>query len=223
MKKHVYIMIIVGIFLSVLFLTSCADKGDNSEMNEILTLDSVLTKEYDLSNLKNYFEGRNANEIAAFGGESQNLHFNDVNNCFPVEVIRPEGYSVYAVSQGGYYYVFWSKFNTNYDNLINDNAFVYFTAYLPSSKDLSAFESLKVGVSTAEDVKAIDSSFELSFLMSSGIFSYSFLNDENILEIEYAVQKECNEYDDLIVKKITVIPRKSAPSRYSSILSKDLP
>lgn len=223
MKKYICILVLISICVSTVLLVSCRSKGSNNEMNEILTLESVLTKEYDISEIRSYFEDKNANEPTNFDGTSQNLHFNDVNQHFPVEVIRPGGYTVYAISQGGYYYVFWSEFHTTDDNLVNDNSFVYFTAYLPSLKELSVFESLKVGISTAEDVKAIDSSFELSFLMSSGIFSYSFLNDESILEIEYDVEKELEEYDDLIVKKITVISRSTAPSRYSSILTIDLP
>ena len=116
-----------------------------------------------------------------------------------------------------------SKAYISNSDVIKSDLFVYFTAYLPSTKDLSIFDSLKVGISTAEDVKMIDPSFELMFLRSSGIFSYSFLNDEDLLEIEYISEDEVDGYDDLIVKEIKVISRKDAPSRYSSILSMDLP
>lgn len=223
MKKFINVMIIVEICVSILFLTSCNIIGDNNEMNKNAAMDSSLTKKYDLSDLKSYFYGKNANEPAVFRGASQTLKFNDVNKHFPVEVVRPGGYSVYAVNQGGYYYVFWSKDQINEDNIVKENPFVYFSAYLPSSKDLSEFESLKEGISTAKDVEKIDPSFELSFLMSSGVFSYSFLNDDSILEIKYDVLEECDGYDDLIVKEITVISRNIAPSGYSAILSKDLP
>lgn len=223
MKKYICTVIIVEICISMLLLISCADKGSSSSMNEILTLDRILTKKYNLIELRNYFEGKNANEPAYCNGTSQNLQFNDVNRYFPVEAIRPGGYSVYAVNQGGYYYVFWSTPNITNNNFAHD-AFVYFSAYIPSSMDLNDFSSLKLGISTAKDVMAIDSSFELSFLMSSGIFSYSFLNDQSVLEIEYyEVQDKIDGYDDLVVKEITVIPRSTAPSRYSSILSMDLP
>ena len=216
MKK--YILFFTICILS-LFLVSCQDKEKNTKVNEI---DRILTQKYNISDLNNYFEGKNANELV-FTGSSQNLHFNDVNQHFPIEVIRPEGYSVYAVDQGGYYYVFWSKLHISNQNLVEDNPFVYFTAYLPSSKEAGAFDSLKAGVSTADDVALIDPSVELTFLMSSGIYSYSFLNKDSVMQIEYTYSGEFKSRSDLIVKNKTVLAREIAPSRFASILLKDLP
>ncbi len=219
MKKYICIFVIAAICASMMFLVSCDSKEENADMEEI---NKIITNMYDISELIDYFDGNNANE-SVINGMSQNLSFNDVNQFFPIEVIRPNGYSVYSVKQGGYFYVFWSKAYISNSDVIKSDLFVYFTAYLPSTKDLSIFDSLKVGISTAEDVKMIDPSFELMFLRSSGIFSYSFLNDEDLLEIEYISEDEVDGYDDLIVKEIKVISRKDAPSRYSSILSMDLP
>ena len=68
-------------------------------------------------------------------------------------------------------------------NIADENPFVYFTAYITSDKDPLLFETLQIGTSTAEDVKKIDLFFELSFLMSGGIYSYSYLNDEQVVEM----------------------------------------
>jgi len=43
---------------------------------------------------------------------------------------------------------------------------VYFTAYFTLLKNASEFDSIKEGISTAEDVSLIDPSFELNFTMS---------------------------------------------------------
>ena len=100
---------------------------------------------------------------------------------------------------------------------------MYFSAYLASDISPDLFDSLTPGISTAEDVQRIDPSFELSFLNSNGIFSYSYINDETILQIEYAYQENIDGYDDLIVKEKMIVARDSAPTRYSALLLSDLP
>ena len=100
---------------------------------------------------------------------------------------------------------------------------MYFSAYLPSVVSSDLFDTLTPGISTAEDVRKIDPSFELSFLSSNGIFSYSYINDETVLQIEYSQHGNVDGYDDLIVKEKKIVARASAPTRYSVLLSGDLP
>lgn len=191
--------------------------------DDVKSLESSLTKEYDLNELRSFFKDSNANENACFGSTTSTLMFSDVNDKYPVEILRTGGYSVYRVSQGGYFYVFWvNSFDTE-TNQSNGELSVYFTAYLSSDISPDLFDSLTLGTSTAEDVKRIDPSFELSFLNSSGIFSYSYINDETILQIEYEHQGNIDGYDDLIVKEKTIVARDSVPSRYSALLSSDIP
>ena len=146
-----------------------------------------------------------------------------MNYRYPVEILRTGGYSVYRVSQGGYFYVFWIKPFTIGTRQSNSEPSVYFSAYLSSDTSPDLFDSLTPGISTAADVQRIDPSFELSFLNSNGIFSYSYLNDETILQIEYAYQENIDGYDDLIVKEKMIVARDSAPTRYSALLLSDLP
>lgn len=217
MKKCIGIINTMCILM--LILVACNSKEDKADINE---LDTILTKKYDISELMDYFGGRNGNE-SVFSNRLQPLDFNDVNQHFPIEVVRPEGYSVYAVNQGGYFYVFWSTHLENGNNRADYNPFVYFSAYLSAPKELLMFESLKAGTSTAKEVKAIDPAFELQFMMSSGLFSYSILNEKSALQIEYVSTSEFEEYDDLIVKNVKVISRGKAPAEYSSILAQDFP
>lgn len=228
--KKMYIIILC---LLTIVLTSCSKLENTRDMsNEVFynkfipddttDLTSILTKEYDLYELQAFFENSDINDN--FDNESTTLLFSVVNQNYPIEVIRSGGYSVYRVSQGGYFYVFWVKPFIAEVNQLNvpDEPVVYFTAYLSFPIDPAKFDSLRPGISTAEDVKAVDPSFEVSFLVSNGIFSYSFLSDGIILQIEYTYQGEINGYDDLLVKEITAVPRNSVPSRYSTILSKDI-
>lgn len=219
------------------FFISCDSKESETNMSNIFfdkyvtdnsgNLENILTKEYDINELSSFFEGSNANENMVF--DATILSFSEVNQYFPVEVIRTGGYSVYKVKQGGYFYVFWVDTFTDYVNQSPNEPSVYFSAYLESELSPSVFDSLTSGVSTAEDVKKIDSYFELSFLSSNGIFSYSYLNNDTVMQIEYVYQGEASGYDDLIVyddlvvKEKIIVPRTSVPSRYSTILSSDIP
>ena len=213
MKKCIYM--VICLIMIILFSNSCS--GD-AKMDE---LDNYITAEYEISDLLNYFKDSNTNE--PFNSSRKNLHYSDINERFPVELTRENGYSVYSVKEGGYYYIFWSQQGLDKNNISRKDPFVYFTAYVNSKKDISLFKQLKAGVSTAKDVKKIDPYFELTFLMSRGVFSYSIIDNERILEIEYAENREAKNYSDLIIKKLAVISRDNASSRYGTILSKDLP
>lgn len=232
MKKRIYICLII-VLCVLLLLPSCGNRRGERDRNNIFfdeyvmddfkTLESNLTKEYDLSELRTFFTGSNANESIGFGTDTSVLMFSEVNRRYPIEILRTGGYTVYRVRQGGYFYVFWvNPFSTD-SNQSNNEPSVYFSAYLSSSLSSDLFDPIVPGISTAKDVKKIDPSLELSFLSSSGIFSYSYLDDETILQIEYAKQENIGGYDDLIVKEKMVVSRDSVPSRYSAILSSDLP
>ena len=233
MRKYMRICLSIVICVVLLLFASCGNKKDESDMNDIFfyecvmddikTLESNLTKEYDLNELRSFFRGSNANESIGFGSTISPLLFSEVNYRYPVEILRTGGYSVYRVSQGGYFYVFWIKPFTISTSQSNSEPSVYFSAYLSSDTSPDLFDSLKPGISTAADVQRIDPSFELSFLNSNGIFSYSYLNDETILQIEYAYQENIDGYDDLIVKEKMIVARDSAPTRYSALLLSDLP
>lgn len=233
MKKYTYICSFVLICVVLFLFTSCGSEQDKRdmddmsyekyEMDDMKTLEDNITREYNLNELRAFFEGSNENERIGFGITAPALTFSEVNDKFLVEILRTGGYSVYKVSQGGYFYVFWVESFAEETEPSNGTLSAYFSAYLSSDRSLNLFDSLTPGISTANDVQKIDPSFELSFLRSSGIFSYSYINDETILEIEYTFQGDISGYDDLIVKELRIVARDSAPTRYSALLSSDLP
>ena len=231
MRKYMYLCLCLFVLCIIFLSNSCENERGESNINNIFfenfVMDDVkplenLTKEYDINELSVFFKDSKVNESIGFGSTTPPLVFSEVNARYPVEILRTGGYSVYKVSQGGFFYVFWIKPFTNNFNQLNNEPIVYFTAHISSNMSLNMFDLLKSGVSTAEDVKSIDPNFELSFLLSYGIFSYSIIDSERILQIEYTHQKEFDGYDDLIVKEMVIIPRKSAPSRYSSLLPDDI-
>jgi len=234
MKKFVIISLICIMCLLLLIISICGNKKDfdKDEVKIFLwdkyseeysdELQDILTKQYSIIELRDFFETEDINQIH-FSETPKKLKFDDVNKQFPVEVIRPGEYTVYSVREGGYYYVFWGVYYTSEDMSSTEISDVQLVAYINSTKDLSDFNSLKIGVSTAKDVHNIDPYFELDFLKSRGTFSYSFLDSETLLEIEYDKSDIVSSYDDLIVKEINVIPRGYYTSNYSVIYPKDLP
>lgn len=185
-------------------------------------LSDLLHTKYSLQDLKEYFGDVPPNETVMYSSTniSSELEISDVNTEFPIECVRKTNYhvyySVYGVEEGGLYYVFWNKYVSISDdaaiNTDDDRVYVYFTAYISSLKDSADFDDIKSEESTAEDVAKIDSAFELSFLMSSGIYSYSLLTDGNVLMIKYKQPEKISCRKDLIVEKLEVISNTTAQS-----------
>jgi len=240
------------IFLSaiILIFTAC-DNGGSDEMNipeefvQGFTVDnskplaSVLTKTYALHDLRSFFGQISPNESLMYGTHDvKSLNINHVHERFPIECLRKAEpmsyYVVYKVSEGGYFYVFWSLSvdpspakKSEYPTKNANNASVYFTAYLsPSSlRKASDFDSIKENFSTAEDVSQIDSALEISFLMSSGIRSYSLLENGSVMEIGYKNSDKIESRKDLIVTSKNLLSKNiaSTASHLASIHPKDLP
>lgn len=244
--KNTISIVIIAI---ILIFTAC-NNGGFDEMNEpeefvkgftvdnTRPLTNVLTKTYELLDLKSFFGQIPPNENLKYGAHDNksSLDTNHVNEKFPIECIRKTEdicyYTVYKVNEGGYFYVFWSLFTdsvpeegSELNNKEFNNAMVYFTAYLTSSsfKKASDFDTLQENISTAEDVAAIDPAFELNFLMSSKTVSYSLLEDGTIMETCYKWHSDIKSRNDLIVKSKEVTSKNNACSHLSYVLSKDLP
>ena len=202
--------------------------GDNSK-----PLSDILTKTYDLQELRSFF-GISSKVIGNFEDEeeSKTITIGDANQKFPVECLREDCYTVYKVKEGGYFYVFWldptdSVFDPatgeyDFTNKVADSI-MSFNAYILSPKKASDFDSIKEGMSTAEDVFKVDPAVEISFMLSNGIYSYSLLDDGTMMQIAYYHNKEVKVKADLIVIGKSVISKELASSGLSSILPNDLP
>lgn len=159
--------------------------------------------------------------------------YTEVDLRFPVEVLRTQGYTVYKVVEGGYFYVFWQRaMDDNFEKYVGE-LYVDAVAYLTSSRSENLISQFKEGVDNAKAVKIIDPYADFNFTSSSGVYSYTYINESDILEIEYQLDEdnmlenslECEgEYlDNLIVQSVRIVPRNRALSRYRMICNEDLP
>ena len=199
------------------------------------SLSDILSNTYALQDFYDYFGTISTHERIMYASNRDDvpISITDVDKTFPIECIRQGGeisyYSVYKVSEGGYFYIFWNSSA----NLANDfdllqqakSATVYFTAYLPSLKEFSNFVSIKEGISTAEDVAVIDPALELSFSSSSGIRSFSLMSDGTVLEVQYKRGTVVGSRKDLVVESMNLISKEPARSAsyLASIAPDDLP
>ena len=192
--------------------------GDGVFYKEYLTQDEIyptnaLTNEYDISELKEYFES---------SGEKQTI--SEVNERFPIELTRSNGYTVYKVKEGGYYYVFWERpWSEIGDEDENNEPTVYSTLYLAKQyRDEEIFDEIEAGSSTAADVLNIDPYAEMIY-QNEKLCSYSYLNAYEVLRIEYSFSGDIGEADTLTVMEKRIYDRRNAPTKLSSLLLMDIP
>lgn len=193
-------------------------------------LSDILTVEYKMEDLEGFFGRASSNESVLSGVMTSDVRIASANEKFPIECLRrtDDGflYSVYRVKEGGLYYVFWADIfdNTDAKDTIVDWA-VYFTAYLPTPIDLSAddFETIMPNSSTAADIGRIDPNFELSFLLSSRIVSYSLLEDGTVIQICYDFDRTLETKEDLIVTSKEILLAADTSSRLAAVYYYDLP
>lgn len=201
-------------------------------INNHTPLSELLTNSYSIYDLVGYFETVPQNERMMYNPNELPKLRDEVNVQFPIECIRQQNdfcsYSVYKVTQGGYFYVFWSGLvdTSNADSSsLSIRPAVYLTAYLSELKEKEDFQSLIEGISTAEDVAKIDPAVEISFLSSSGIYSYSLLANGEVLVIRYSYSTPIKSRTDLLVESVSVVSQDAvASSSYlASIQHEDLP
>jgi len=226
MKKVICTAIITTLCI---LCTSCTYGNQGEDIHETSSTPAFTSEHienpdneenvYDLNDLQTFFAGRTHVEAFFIEGEQDVLEYDEVNNAFLIDKSNRElPYSVFNTRQGGKFYAFWLR------DLDGNYSIVYSTAYLDSSLKLSDFDSLEVGVSTAEDVIKIDPSSDFCLMVSMGTYSYSYIDGETLLEIEYDFMDEFNGYDDVIVKNITVVGRDTlSHSKFGIILPEDLP
>ncbi|MBR1770973.1 MAG: DUF2905 domain-containing protein [Lachnospiraceae bacterium] len=191
--------------------------------DDTVNLSEALTEEYEIDALRTYFDDQNRR---TGGIDGVSLSFNEVNQQYPIEVFRTGGYSVYKVKEGGYFYVFWNggTFDPE-ETQAEQEPSVCFTAYIKDSDEralLKDLRSLAAPQNTFANVKSADPSVYLCLLMSRGTFSYSYIDGDEAAEIEYDRNTEVENWDELVIEKIRVIPRDEA-LYFGNILAKDLP
>lgn len=200
-------------------------------------LNDTLTKTHDLQELKSFFGALPPKEASLYDlvDDEKELSIYAVHKRFPIECLRQEDYCVYHVKQGGYFYVCWGErlrsmqylfanVGRTMDESDHDQTWVFFTAYLSNLKNAKDFDLIQEGISTAEDVSQIDSSFELISALAGGIRSYSLLDDGTMMAVWYHEAPNVNSRKELLVKSKKVIQKGPyVLSCLASILPKDLP
>lgn len=168
-----------------------------------------ITKEYSLSQLKNFFGEHPQNEkIIYFPSiiptddwqfECVNT-FNAANVFFDIQCIRKVNdmyYSILKVKEGGLYYVFWEPYQQKFVPV--------YSVYISILHDIQDFECLTPGTNTAADVAAIDTAMEVRFMKYGSVESYTLLKNGNFLKITYEDRKEITSRNDLVIRKIEEI------------------
>lgn len=233
--KHIF-----SIFLILTLVTSFFTACDKRESANMKLVDGFITDnsprladlnmhKYEIQELKAFFGEYSINENMIFGAPEAepDLTINNVNRKFPIECLRFNNdcyYTIYEVKSGGYFYVFWIKsFSPESTDSDTSSVRVCYSAYLSSLKNESLFGTLRDGISTASDVFLIAPSTEISFLRSSGTYSYSLLDNGKLMQIEYTLKSDIKNRDDLIVKEKKVISKINSGSNLSAIISSDLP
>ena len=227
MRKVSVFLLILIILMSSISISYSSNEGDNMK-NDVFykflftdseALEDIIHTEYHLDNLVSFFGLGSSYKLVNSSEERKRLTISIVNNLFPIEIIRSNKYSVYKVIEGGLFFVFWAiPIN------VKEEPIVDFTAYISDKKDPSLFDKLIVGVNSAYDVRNIDPNSEMQLRLSRGIYSYSYVDKETLVEIMYCTNSEkADDLNHYIISRISVVRRENAPSYYRLILSKDLP
>ena len=194
------------------------------------SLDELLTCEYALKDLKEFFGNLLDLETDAISDVLSTIPrtWSEVDSQFPVQCVRYHNnvhYSVYRVKEGGYYYVFWmvpiiepvELAVPEQEKIIK----VASSLYLDELVSASAFKSVKKHYSTARDILAIDPRIEWDWI-SSTVSSYSLLADGRVVVIDYSYDG-LSSFKDLIVEDIAIYKKDSVASKLAAISMDDLP
>lgn len=211
MKK---VLILLYVFLFA-FLTGCQKESQTPLCETQTPLSEFQFKhEYSISKLRAFFGEIPYEEKMEYTKNGKYIKMDEVNKKFPIEFLKVslrehQKYAVYKVKEGGYYYVFWYDYR-EYDDEMNytfdsslEKCYLYNTHYLTPNCFCSAsdLKSIVVGESTAEDVAKIDPEYEMIFGLSSGITSFSYLNDGSIFMVIYTHSPQFKSRKDLTVSK----------------------
>lgn len=212
----VFILVWVGRGACSEMISAYTDKL-NMKSDATTVFFSHSPKTYKLEDLQNYFGKISPNETLIYGmsKDLSHLSMKSINEKFPIECIRENGpvcsYSVYRVEEGGCFYVFWSKHlaNGTFASEV-DRITALCTVYISNLANFNDFSSLVIGINTADDVSRICSAFEITDVMSTGIHSFSLLDDGTVLDILYENNGPIASRQDLIIKQINVISNEYA-------------
>ena len=185
------------------------------------TKESIKTQ-YPLSEVLSCIQGKSLNEHLVFPDhDSMSMSFNECSEYFDLEITRYNTkdtmplYSILRIEEGGYIYLFWSDTGFQSDGIIKLK-FYFYSGFQYEQTDY-------VSQRTLSEVIKENPFTQFVPYMSSGIFSYSYYNKDEVLQIEYDYPSLDQEPSVYNVKSITIINRKRTISCFSQLIDQDLP
>lgn len=234
--------IILLLIICLLFVHSCSsiirDENNTTHTNESTTncadefkfsdapLGELLTVSYDINELDSFFIPRSYNEMLIRDDndtDKELLTIYEVNESFPVEVLREGEYSVYKVKQGGYYYVFWifstgntSSITIDEESLKNFHRVVGNVLYISSDKTVDDISTKISSGDTLLELHKLDKYVFLNVLLSHGQYAYSFVDKDTVIEF-----KLTNEHGHYLINSIDKLSRKDTSCGFGCIFEQD--
>lgn len=233
--KKIILIIIISIIATIILVLNHIERKDNvNEFIDILknkydmninnskNIESIKNK-YSLEDLRNFFGVFSQQEIVFLNINAQtNYTIKEVNKAFPIEIIRNNNdslYSIYKVTEGGLYFVFYSISYPQND--IDDKKItVSNTIYINSLKKLDDFKEITIDKSDYSDILNISSATELILILSSNISSYTLLENGKLLKVTYKFDENITDLKDLIVENIEEV--EDGATALKNILNQDL-
>ena len=207
-------------FILLLSLTACNIQGGTMYKKSdtsafAFDINQCEATAYSLLDFHNYFGTVSPNEAIMYNliDDISFLQFERIKEYFNVSTVKETSYhslySIFTVSEGGYFVIFWA-YNTTSSLLIEDDRSkeslrAIVTVYINKKSDYHNIKNLQKKLHTAEDVFEFCSATELCFTSSSDIVSFSLLSDEDLLVVNYSCSGTPRSRIDLVVKSIKVV------------------
>ena len=170
-------------------------------------------EKYTLEKLRSVVNGRCLCEKFISDGKPP-LTLNELNESIPVSYISHGSnnigslfYSFFNVAEGGRYYLFWIKELDDKFEIINDDLVLYSVMYINEDRDVSIFNDIKPGASTAADVKRVDPDVEFVKMKSGETISFSKISRQYMMRIDYFDNDSGNGYDSITVASVRPVER----------------
>lgn len=169
----------------------------------------VLTTSYKLEDLRAVMGDRESSNGNMFAEVSTTvISLNMLQQNFPIECFKSR-YVVYAVAEGGYYYVLPKMDKESYavgEQVVLADTQVECAFYIPKVCTLSDYENIEVGKSTSREVLDMDFNIVTYFGDGWGMASYSVLSDGRPVTIEYDQQSytDFSNADTAIISNIQI-------------------
>ena len=190
---------------AILLDPACICSYDDS-----VSLEEGITTAYSLAELHDYFSEYQFYVLASNGSTPKTLRYSEINSRYPIEITRSNGYSIYRVEEGGYYYLFWNytfeedasddvKSDRSLDDgesidwgsvIVDPDPILFYSTYIPEAGTLGLidFQHVNMNEHTAYDISQIDPFCEFWLYPTGKVherWSFTYLGTNQIFRITY--------------------------------------